>query len=153
MSIDKPDPSKDWRNISNEAERYAAYLCSREWSMLKRDVRSRSRGICERCLSGRMSHVHHLTYARKYREHMDDLLAVCLQCHDFIHGKSDYDPVANQTAAASYLADYVIPSDVLSLRKADEDVLKSGSLTESQEIDILKRLIDSERKRQGIVVA
>lgn len=39
-----------------------------------------------------MEHVHHLTYARKYREDLEDLLGVCNQCHDFIHAISDFDP-------------------------------------------------------------
>jgi hypothetical protein len=39
-----------------------------------------------------MDCVHHLTYARKYRERIEDLAGWCNQCHDFTHGKSDYDP-------------------------------------------------------------
>lgn len=44
----------------------------------------RARGLCERC--GREAEqVHHLTYARKYNERLDDLLAICGRCHDAIH--------------------------------------------------------------------
>lgn len=73
-------------------EKYQAYLCGREWSVLKEAVRKRSGGVCERCLANEMDHVHHLTYERKYRERMDDLQAICKPCHDFIHAKSERDP-------------------------------------------------------------
>ena len=45
----------------------------------------RSNGICERCNSQDADHVHHLTYARKYNEALEDLQAVCERCHDGIH--------------------------------------------------------------------
>ncbi len=82
----------DWRNIADEREKYAAYLCSREWCEKRETVQQRSEGKCERCLRNPADHVHHLTYARKYAELLDDLQAVCKPCHDFIHGKSSDDP-------------------------------------------------------------
>lgn len=39
----------DWRDIENDREKYAAYLCSREWNVLKEAVKERSGGKCERC--------------------------------------------------------------------------------------------------------
>jgi hypothetical protein len=39
-----------------------------------------------------MECVHHLTYARKYDEPIEDLAGWCNACHQFTHGKSDYDP-------------------------------------------------------------
>lgn len=82
----------DWRSIKDDREKYAAYLCSREWSVLKAAVHERARGRCERCEINQIDAVHHLTYARKYREDLDDLQAICNQCHEFVHGKSDFDP-------------------------------------------------------------
>lgn len=82
----------DWKKMPEGKEKYAAYLCSREWSVLKESVKERSRGVCERCTLNKMDHVHHLTYSRKYAEVLGDLQACCRECHDFIHGKSDYDP-------------------------------------------------------------
>lgn len=39
---------------------------------------------CEQC--GRpASHVHHLTYIRKFNERLDDLKALCEECHEGIH--------------------------------------------------------------------
>ena len=82
----------DWRDITDEKEKYAAYLCSREWSEKRELVRERSGGRCERCEVYPMDAVHHLTYARKYAERLDDLQAICDACHKFTHGKSDRDP-------------------------------------------------------------
>lgn len=79
--------------VETESERYQRYLAGREWSVRKEAVRRRSGGICERCQYHQMNHVHHLTYARKYNEPLDDLQAICKGCHDFIHAKSNTDPV------------------------------------------------------------
>jgi hypothetical protein len=86
----------DWRTITDDRERYKAYLCSREWAVLRNEVRKRCGGICERCKHREMECVHHLTYARKYEERMEDLAGWCNACHDFTHGKSDFDPAAQQ---------------------------------------------------------
>lgn len=87
---------KDWRTETNEKEKYSLYLCSREWSEKREVVRKRAGGICERCKHNKMDAVHHLTYARKYREELDDLQAICKACHEFTHGKIDKDPVRNK---------------------------------------------------------
>lgn len=77
-------------------EKYQAYLCSREWSVLREKVRKRAGGICERCATHPMDHVHHLTYARRYAERLEDLQAQCKPCHDFTHAKSNIDPARNR---------------------------------------------------------
>ncbi len=82
----------NWKDIQDDREKYAAYLCSREWSVLKKAVHKRAEGLCERCQSAKIDSVHHLTYERKYTENLSDLQALCKFCHDFIHGKSDFDP-------------------------------------------------------------
>ena len=82
----------DWRQIKDDREKYKAYLCSREWALLRNAVRARCGGKCERCGVNDMECVHHLTYARKYDEPIEDLAGWCNACHEFTHGKSDYDP-------------------------------------------------------------
>ena len=82
----------NWQAMDEGKEKYAAYLCSREWSVLKAAVHERARGRCERCEINKIDAVHHLTYARKYREDLDDLQAICNPCHEFVHGKSNFDP-------------------------------------------------------------
>jgi hypothetical protein len=84
----------DWRQITDEREKYAAYLCSAEWGQLRREVRERCLGVCERCRTLPQAHTHHQTYIRKYAEHIDDLQGVCQPCHDFIHGRSGLDPAS-----------------------------------------------------------
>lgn len=82
----------DWRDINDEREKYAAYLCSREWSVLKQSVHERAQGLCERCFTRGIDAVHHLTYIRKYDERLEDLQGLCNGCHEFTHGKSSVDP-------------------------------------------------------------
>lgn len=74
---------------------YKEYLASREWAALRQQVRARSNGGCERCKVGKHESTHHVTYERVGREKLDDLLAVCNACHEFLSAKSDYDPVSN----------------------------------------------------------
>jgi hypothetical protein len=81
-----------WRDISDDREKYKAYLCSREWALLRNAVRERCGGKCERCKVNQMECVHHLTYARKYKEWLEDLAGWCNACHEFTHGKTDVDP-------------------------------------------------------------
>ena len=73
-------------------EKYQAYLASREWALKRNAVMKRCAGRCERCNWNEAYHVHHLTYARKYEESLEDLRALCIGCHEFTHGKSDLDP-------------------------------------------------------------
>ena len=87
-----PTAARDWKEMPDGREKYQAYLCSREWSVIRERVRKRSGGICERCFTNEMDHVHHKTYERKYKEEMEDLQAICKPCHEFTHGKSDLDP-------------------------------------------------------------
>lgn len=81
------------RSGANDKERYHRYLCSREWGLLREQVRKRCGNVCERCHHFSMSHVHHLTYIRKYNERLEDLQGLCEGCHDFTHGKIDRDPI------------------------------------------------------------
>jgi hypothetical protein len=82
-----------WVSIADDREKYKAYLCSREWALLRKAVRARCGGKCERCKVNDMECVHHLTYARKYDERIDDLAGWCNACHEFIHAKGEYDPL------------------------------------------------------------
>jgi hypothetical protein len=91
-----------WQSIENDREKYAAYLCSREWAVLKEAVHKRAGGKCERCRFFDINAVHHLTYERKYAETLDDLEGHCEHCHAFTHGKSDWDPVGSPTALVTY---------------------------------------------------
>ncbi len=76
-----------------EKDRYQAYLTSREWGLLRQQVKARSGGICERCKINPSDAVHHLTYERKYNERLEDLQDICEACHQYEHGLSDEDPL------------------------------------------------------------
>lgn len=95
---------------------YQAYLASREWALKREEVRKRSRGMCERCWRYPQQAVHHLTYARVGHELLEDLLAVCNLCHDFLSGKSDNDPAAPITNPQN-LAEQLFPTP--ELRRAE----------------------------------
>lgn len=70
---------------------YQRYLASREWALLREQVRERSGNKCERC-GGPYQSTHHLTYERIGHELLEDLQAVCNPCHEFLSGKRDDDP-------------------------------------------------------------
>ena len=66
-------------------DKYEAYLCSPEWAAKRLAVLRRARNTCEKCKASRATQVHHLTYIRKYRELLTDLIALCGECHEAIH--------------------------------------------------------------------
>jgi hypothetical protein len=76
-----------------DLERYQLYLCSREWDLKRESVIARSGGLCERCRHNEGTAVHHKTYARIYNERLTDLIHLCNDCHDFVHGRGHDDPV------------------------------------------------------------
>ena len=82
----------DWQMIKDDREKYAAYLCSREWAEKRDVVHKRANGRCERCKIFGIDAVHHLTYVRKYNEKMEDLEGHCKWCHGFTHNKHNFDP-------------------------------------------------------------
>lgn len=71
---------------------YKKYLASREWAIKKEAIAKRCSGFCERCAVGSYESTHHVTYKNIGNEPLDDLLAVCNECHAFLSAKSDYDP-------------------------------------------------------------
>lgn len=73
------------------SEKYQAYLCSREWGLRREAVIARSGGICERCKLNAGTAVHHKTYKRIYNEPLSDLIHLCDDCHDYIHGRGHVD--------------------------------------------------------------
>lgn len=88
--------AKSWKDMPEGKEKYGLYLASREWSVLKEAVKKRSGGVCERCRNYLSDAVHHLTYIRKYNERLEDLQDICNSCHNFTHGKSNFDPAGKK---------------------------------------------------------
>lgn len=76
---------------------YDQYLQSPHWIRM-RDRKLEAAGYqCEQC--GQFAkrrgehfvglHVHHKTYARVNREELDDLIVLCVHCHEVQHGAPD----------------------------------------------------------------
>ena len=77
---------RESRNDAWWAE-YSLYLTSLEWYSLRRRVLERAGSLCEGCRLRPPAHVYHLTYVRVGQEMLFDLAAVCLECHESIHGR------------------------------------------------------------------
>jgi hypothetical protein len=80
------------RLMKDPAHRHA-YYASHAWNVRKQAVAARCNGKCERCQHGKFQILHHLTYQHFGREYMNELQSLCRDCHGYLHGKSDYDPV------------------------------------------------------------
>ena len=87
-----------WQAMPDGNEKRQAYYCSREWGLKKKAVHERSGGLCERCRINSGEAVHHASYAHLYREPVEELILLCSMCHDFTHGHSNDDPLAERKA-------------------------------------------------------
>lgn len=68
-------------------DKYRAYLLSPTWAAIKLDLLHTRGQRCERCQKKtKYLQVHHLTYARIFKEEPEDLLLVCDKCHKKEHG-------------------------------------------------------------------
>lgn len=66
---------------------YLDYLESPEWATIRRKVLKRDGYLCQGCLEKPGTIVHHLTYKRQGNEMACDLISLCKDCHDRIHGR------------------------------------------------------------------
>lgn len=64
---------------------YRDYLGTDEWSDRRRTVIRRADFKCQVCASGGRLHVHHRTYARRGVERIEDMIALCPDCHEIFH--------------------------------------------------------------------
>jgi 5-methylcytosine-specific restriction endonuclease McrA len=60
---------------------YNQYMRSREWDHIRRQVLDRANGQCEHCGERGLLQVHHLHYESLGNEDLDDLQALCEDCH------------------------------------------------------------------------
>lgn len=75
-----------YKKVSNFKKKYLSYLDSKEWADIKIDIRQNKGNKCEICSSTNKLHVHHKTYKRLFKEEYSDLMLVCENCHNKIHG-------------------------------------------------------------------
>jgi 5-methylcytosine-specific restriction endonuclease McrA len=65
--------------------RYDQYLHSRQWDLIRRQVRAKYKNTCQECFKAGKVEVHHKTYEWIGAEHLDDLVALCRSCHKALH--------------------------------------------------------------------
>jgi len=64
---------------------YNEYLKSKAWGLKRAAVLARAKGLCEECRERPAIQAHHLTYRHWGYERLDELVAVCLECHAEFH--------------------------------------------------------------------
>jgi hypothetical protein len=124
-------PHRDWKDMPDGKEKYQHYLQSREWAEKRNAVKERCGGVCERCNLNLVGNTHHLTYERKYNERLEDLAGWCQGCHDFTHGHSDVDPLAEQEKYVDslYLKDVALKHSLDDCGSGRKDMLPAVSAT------------------------
>ena len=79
----------DWANLirGNWDIEYPNYLISNEWQVKRFSVLQRAKNLCEKkgCTE-KVTDIHHLTYANVGLEPLEDLQALCHECHAQVHG-------------------------------------------------------------------
>lgn len=69
--------------------KYTEYIISREWMLMRGWRLIIDKYKCQRCGRKRELEVHHITYERLGRERDEDLVTVCVRCHNDIHYASE----------------------------------------------------------------
>lgn len=86
-------------NFIMSKEEYLSYMSSEAWQEVAKQVKARD-GKCQCCDTGAAEIAHHLSYYRLNRDRKDDLdviMAVCKDCHEYIHRKGQYAEHATAT--------------------------------------------------------
>ena len=65
-------------------ENYNNYINSDRWKEKRNEIMDAYNGICQIC-ADRAVHVHHLSYKNFTCESFDELLPLCLECHQQMH--------------------------------------------------------------------
>lgn len=66
-------------------ERYYEYLQSPEWDFLRKAKLREADHRCQLCNASKTLHVHHRTYDNVFHERLQDLIALCEDCHEKFH--------------------------------------------------------------------
>ena len=69
-----------------ERAHYDQYLLTDVWAKVRRRKLDQQDDLCEVCQCAQATQCHHLIYKRLGDERLDDLQAVCSDCHREIHG-------------------------------------------------------------------
>lgn len=92
--MEDPKPPKREPKASKPLRRrhprvyYHAYIKSAAWAQVRRAYYATHPRRCRRCGATSALELHHKTYRHLGREldHLDDLVCLCEDCHDKLHG-------------------------------------------------------------------
>ncbi len=82
------DLEKEWRQ-----DVYYDYLQTSYWQRVKSVIKNRANNRCEVCKAldpggTKTLQIHHFRYPERFTEleHLEDLILVCVRCHEQLHG-------------------------------------------------------------------
>lgn len=89
ISAAKSRVTRDGKGLDLEKMPYQEYLQTTYWKKFAHKARKKADYCCQKCGRGNtLLDVHHLTYERRGKEWYSDVLVLCRQCHNAIHGKA-----------------------------------------------------------------
>lgn len=85
----KLPPKKRTKKVRVKKQTYDEFLKSPYWRKVRIVVLKRDNNSCRSCGSSEDLHIHHLTYKHHLKEldNLDDLITLCKNCHNEIHGR------------------------------------------------------------------
>lgn len=85
----KKRTKKEWNRVRlDKRQEYDKYIASSKWKAFRDKIIQKRGKSCEKCGAKNTTiHAHHITYARFMNEIEEDILLVCVPCHENIHGR------------------------------------------------------------------
>ncbi|WP_149241505.1 HNH endonuclease [Dyadobacter sp. 32] len=77
--------NRELNNQNSAYYKYLQYLDSKEWKVKRVQVLKRDKNLCQGCKEKPAEQIHHLTYDRLYKEFLEDLVSLCVNCHEREH--------------------------------------------------------------------
>lgn len=125
---------------------YNAYLASNAWQRVKRRYVDERPWICNACGATEKLALHHRNYERVGQEHLDDLVPLCVPCHDLLHemerrGNSglDFTGIIDAERALQGRA-FLAQLDAERRREHEERIAARRALILQQPLDVRVRL-------------
>ena len=66
--------------------KYQAYIASKEWKRFRVEAILHANGKCCQCGNADKLRCHHKNYKNLFHETFDDVMVVCENCHNLLHG-------------------------------------------------------------------